>query len=93
MQAARAGRRDVVKEWLDFYENQNVNTNVEKKKKMKGKNVEKKQNPIDVKDSEGLAALHYAARFNKFNVLAYLLIENPGLFYILVCFLRRGSLK
>ena len=67
MQAARDGRVDVIKEWLQFYENSR-------------KRGERKQNPIDVKDSEGLAALHYAARFNKFEILAYLLTENPGLF-------------
>jgi len=39
---------------------------------------QKIRNPTDVKDTDGLTALHYAARFNKFQVMAYLLTENPG---------------
>ena len=38
----------------------------------------KKTNPIDEKDPDGLTALHYAARFNRFKILQYLLIEEAG---------------
>ena len=35
--------------------------------------------PINAKDREGLTALHYAARFNKFKILQHLLTEKPGM--------------
>ena len=41
---------------------------------------DKKQNPINVKDADGLTALHYAARFNKYQILQHLLLEEPGLY-------------
>jgi len=34
---------------------------------------EKIQNPNDIKDSDGLTALHYAARFNQYQIMEYLL--------------------
>ena len=41
--------------------------------------------PINVKDREGLTALHYAARFNKFEILKYLLVtEQPGMLSSLI---------
>jgi len=48
----------------------------------------KESNPIDEKDPDGLTALHYAARFNRFKILQYLLKEDPGVClcaYIHVC--------
>ena len=38
----------------------------------------KLRNPIDQKDKEGLTALHYAARFNKVDILRLLLAEKPS---------------
>ena len=71
-QAARDGKGDIVKVWLELYNKEN------EKNRKRGK---KQQNPVNEKDGDGLTALHYAARFNKFEILAYLLSENPGLFY------------
>lgn len=45
----------------------------------------KKSNPIDEKDPDGLTALHYAARFNRFKILQHLLIESPGAHACCVC--------
>ena len=44
-------------------------------RKEKGQEI---QNPNNVKDLYGLTALHYAAKFNKFEIMAYLLTEEPG---------------
>jgi len=55
----------VVKQWMKFYG----------QRKEKGQEI---QNPNNVKDLYGLTALHYAAKFNKFEIMAYLLTENPG---------------
>jgi len=38
-----------------------------------------KTNPVDEKDPDGLTALHYACRFNRFRILQYLLTEKPGM--------------
>ena len=47
----------------------------------------KKSNPIDEKDPDGLTALHYAARFNRFKILQYLLTESPGVFVCCVTYI------
>ena len=74
-QAARDGKYDIVKVWLELYSEES------KRNLKRGK---KQQNPVDEKDGDGLTALHYAARFNKFEILAQLLVEQPGLF-IFIC--------
>ena len=63
-----------MKIWLDWYDHNPI----------MDKRGHKAQNPIDVKDTEGLTALHYAARFNKFNILSHLLLSEwkPGLSFI-----------
>ena len=59
--------------------------------------------PVDVKDADGLTALHYAARFNKFKILSHLVIEKPGLYsgfynmfilcYIIVAIISMNTLN
>ena len=65
-----------MKIWLDWYENNPITD----------KRGHKTQNPVDVKDAEGLTALHYAARFNKFEILRLLLQYQwkPGLSILLL---------
>ena len=77
LQAARDGKKDIVKIWLHWYENNPITD----------KRGHKTQNPVDVKDAEGLAALHYAARFNKLKILSHLLQYEwkPGLSFIGSC--------
>ena len=73
-QAARDGKYDIVKVWLELY-SKGSERNLKKKKL---------QNPVDEKDGDGLTALHYAARFNRLKILSQLLVEQPGLF-IFIC--------
>ena len=54
-----------MKEWLEWYEN-NPQTS------RKGERF------IDKKDTDGLTALHYAARFNKFEIISQLLLAEAG---------------
>ena len=72
-QAARDGKGDIVKVWLELYNKENEGNH---------KRGKKQQNSIDEKDGDGLTALHYAARFNRYNILAYLLYEDPGMFIL-----------
>ena len=66
--AARDGKYEVVKEWLEWHENHPI---IDRK----GRKI---NNPISEKDPDGLTALHYAARFNRFKILQYLVSDKPG---------------
>ena len=71
LQAVRDGKDDIVivKEWLRRYK--------EMRKYEGDKNI---PHPFNRKDKEeSLTVLHYAARFNKYNILTYFLTEALGL--------------
>jgi ankyrin repeat protein len=57
-QAARDGREDVVRYYLERLSD------------------EEKQQVIDARDSEGYAALHYAAKFNRFQIMVRLITHE-----------------
>ena len=61
-QAARDGREDVVRAWLD------------RLPRRFGGNVE----VLNQRDAEGYTALHYAARFNRLSIIEMLVNSGAG---------------
>ena len=67
MQAARDGREDVVRHYLDRLSD------------------EETQQVINARDSDGYTALHYAAKFNRFQIMYRLIAHDAGDYDCPVC--------
>lgn len=59
-QAARDGREDIVRYYLERL------------------SEEEKEQVINARDSEGYTALHYAAKFNRFQIMVRLITHDAG---------------
>ena len=63
MQAARDDSMEIIDDWIDF---------------LSTKRNEVRKSKLDEKDEHGMAAIHYAAKFNRYKILLKLCKNGAG---------------
>lgn len=63
LQAARDDSTEIIDDWVDF---------------LSTKKDEVKRRKLDEKDEHGMAAIHYAAKFNRYKILVKLCENGAG---------------